>query len=108
MVLAREFTDTLRNPYFVDRIAPNFTKGTAAVNVNGDGTKEILFAFQNRPIYIIDSQNMEVMMQSDVIAHNDYFWGFEVGHFDDSGRLQVIMQDEYEWVVYNLPEGWDN
>ena len=108
MVFAREFTDTLNNPYFVDNIGPNFTKGTAVVDVDGDGQKEILFAIQNKPIYIIDSQTMEVMMQSNIRVHNDYFWGFEVGHFDDSGRLQVMMQNAYNWEIFNLPEGWED
>jgi hypothetical protein len=108
MVFAREFTDTLNNPYFLDNAAPNFIKGTAAVDVNGDGTKEILFAIQNRPVYIIDSQSMEVMMESNIRVNNDYFSGFEVGNFDDSERLQVLIQNGHDWIVYNLPEGWED
>jgi len=109
MVLAREFIDTLRNPFFADNVGSYLIKGTSAMDINDDGEKEILLAIQNRPVYIIDSQTMEVMMQSDVRVHNNHFFTFEVGHFDNSGRLQVLMiiPEEKEYVIYNLPERWE-
>ena len=108
LVFNREYTEILRDPCFLDNSPPILTKGIAAVDVNADGVMELLFAIQGRPILIINSQTMEVIMESDIETWDDYFWVFEVGHFDDSGRLQVIMQNARRMIVYNLPEGWDN
>ncbi len=108
LVFDRRYHEILRNPYFVENLGPTLIKGVASVDVNNDGVKEILFAIQKRPILILDSQSLEIIMESEMEVHDDYFWVFEVGHFDDTGRLQLIMQDAWTMRVYNLPEGWEN
>ena len=58
------------------------------------------------PIIIIDSQTLRIVTKSEFIILDVQTTSYEFGKFDGSGRLQIILRDGDEHVVYNLPEGW--
>jgi len=50
---------------------------------------------------------MELIAVSDFIMPDEIDDIFEIGHFNDSERLQIILRDANgEIVIYNLPEEW--
>ncbi|MBT7790820.1 MAG: T9SS type A sorting domain-containing protein [Calditrichaeota bacterium] len=89
-------------------ISPYPIRGVAAVDVNDNGEYEILLVVQNEPIRIIDVESLEVIMISEFVVPDDPNYYFACGYFDDTRRLQVLLQDDQttDFIIYNLPEGW--
>ena len=86
--------------------APNPVLGVSTLDINDDGILEILLAVQSLPIMIIDSQTLRIVTRSEFIIPDVQTTSYEFGKFDESGRLQIILRDGEEHVVYNLPDGW--
>lgn len=107
MEISETFTEQITDIDF--EWSPSPIMGIEAVDINGDDRMEILLVLQNHPIQIIDSESLEIILESaDFVYPNYISYYCDIGHFDDTGRLQLIFRDEetFEFVIYNLPEGW--
>ncbi len=79
-------------------------RGIVAIDNDEDGEYQLLLAMQNHPLLSLDCETMEVVAESDFILPDNYSSYFDVGYFDESGKLQMLIQDEDGFVIYNLFE----
>ncbi len=106
LAFAREYVEELDDIYYIEEIEPSPIRGVAPVDIDNNGVYELLFAVQRRPIRIIDSQTMEVIMTSETSIPDMADDIFQIGHFDNSGRLQILIRNVSDIAAFNLPQNW--
>ncbi|MBC8465691.1 T9SS type A sorting domain-containing protein [bacterium] len=81
--------------------------GVACIDVNQDQTYELIVALQDQPLKSLDAESMEVIMTSDFVVPDIPSSIFEIGRFDSTGNIQLLIVNEQARLqVYNFPEEW--
>lgn len=106
LVMRREYTELVSDIYYRGPDDPRPIRGVFAVDTDDDNVLELLLVMQGRPLRIIDSQRMEIIMSSEFVVPDEYSYLCEFGRFDSTGRLQLVIQDGDDLVAYNMPEEW--
>jgi len=106
LVFDREYTEQLDDIFYDEEINPNPIRGVVPVDIDGDDDYEILLALQGQPLRVIDQERLEVLMISDLSIPDEIDSTFEIGHFNDPQRLQVLFRENDDITIFNLPENW--
>jgi len=104
--LDREYTEELEDIFYDEEILPNPILGVIPIDIDIDGTYELLFAVQSQPLKVVDYRTMEVIAVSDNVIPDQIDSLFEIGHFNDPELLQILYRVEDEVIIFNLPEDW--
>ena len=84
-----------------------FCKGVKAVDINQDGTWELLLAIRGLPIRVLDPVDLSVIMVSNIPIPDAAERFYEVGYFqEDVDNLQLLVRSDRSIIAYNLPRHW--
>jgi len=106
LVLDQSYQDTLYNLDLPGNRPPYPIVGVFPVDINHDSIFEIGLALQGRRIQILNSSTFELLIESDFLLPNVQSTYFEYGRFDRSNTLQIVLRIENDFIVYSLPEEW--